>query len=156
MDGTPRNNGVVDLKLLSHPLRGRFPGATARAPGTYWLKVTYDSFASYRQTVRVAEKALELSIALKIEAVVTSVTVFASLRNSDPNYGVLRSGEPRGVFGAHDLVLERDVATVTLGSGAFSFLPPGSATLPAVYPWATEISSCVPRRGRTHPASTST
>ena len=94
------------------------------APGTYSLTVSHDGFAIWRRTVEAAAAPAELSVVLEIEAVAASVRVGASLRNSDPNYQALRNGQPRGVFRVHDLVLKRDVATLTFRSGAFSFAPP--------------------------------
>lgn len=93
--------------------------------GAYQLKVSHAGFEAFTQAVRLGEKAVELSIALKLEVVNTSVTVSSgTLRNSDPNYQALRKGQLQQLWRVNNLVLKRDVATFTFRSGSFSFLPP--------------------------------
>ena len=95
------------------------------AAGSYHLSVAHEGFDPFTQTVDLTAKPLELSIALKLETLKTSITVSAtSLRNSDPNYQSLRKGQLQQVWRVNNLVLKRDVATFTFRSGSFSFLPP--------------------------------
>ena len=95
------------------------------ATGSYRLSVSHEGFEPFTQTVELAAKPLELSIALKLETLKSSITVTsATLRNSDPNYQSLRKGQLQQVWRVDNLVLKRDVATFTFRSGSFSFLPP--------------------------------
>jgi hypothetical protein len=95
------------------------------AAGSYRLTVSHDGFENFTQEIKLGAQALELSIALKLEAVKTSVTVSSGiLRNSDPNYQALRKGQLQQVWRVNNLVLKRDTATFTFRSGSFSFLPP--------------------------------
>ena len=93
--------------------------------GAYRLAVSAPGFESVTKPVELGDKPVDLSIALELEGVKTSVTVTAgSLRNSDPNYQALRRGKLQKVWRVKDLVLKRDAATFTFRSGSFSFLPP--------------------------------
>jgi hypothetical protein len=94
------------------------------AAGSYRLTVSHDGFETAAQVVTLGDKPVELSVALKLEPLKTSVTVSSTQRNSDPNYQALRKGQLQQVWRVNNLVLKRDAATFTFRSGSFSFLPP--------------------------------
>src|SRR5262249_46193631 len=123
--GLPVPDAAVTLQAFTTATddHGRFHFDSVPS-GSYTLTVTSAGFTNYQQTVQLTDTPLNLNISLTLEGVATKVIVGASLRNSDPNYGALRSGQPRGVFHVHDLTLQRDVGTLTFRTGSFSFLPP--------------------------------
>jgi hypothetical protein len=95
------------------------------AAGSYRLTGSHAGLEDFTQSVDLGAKPVELSIALKLASINTSITVTSgTLRNSDPNYQALRKGQLQDVWRVNNLVLKRDVATFTFRSGSFSFLPP--------------------------------
>jgi hypothetical protein len=46
------------------------------------------------------------------------------MANSDPNYRALRDAKPEKTYAVSNLTLKRDAATIKLGSGRISFIPP--------------------------------
>ncbi len=104
--------------------RVRFDQLTA---GTYHIAVTKDGFEAWERTVEAGDQPVELAVALKLKVVTTTVQVSgrrSPLANSDPNYKALRGGKLTKVYRVENLVLKRDVGTLTFRSGSFSFLPP--------------------------------
>jgi Carboxypeptidase regulatory-like domain/Peptidase family M1 domain len=97
------------------------------APGSYRISVNKDGFDPWERTVAVGTAPVEVSVALKLKVVTTTVSISARrspLANSDPNYIAMRGGKLTKVYRVENLVLTRDVGKFTFRSGSFSFLPP--------------------------------
>ncbi len=95
--------------------------------GTYRISVTKTGFAPWEGHITVADRPVNLTVALKLNTLSTSVRVTARrspLANSDPNYQALRTSKLTRVYQVTNLVLTRDTGMFTFRAGSFSFLPP--------------------------------
>lgn len=95
--------------------------------GNYRVSVTKTGFAPWEGRITVADRPVNLTVALKLSTLSTSVKVTARrspLANSDPNYQALRTAKLSKVYQVSNLVLTRDSGTLVFRSGSFSFLPP--------------------------------
>lgn len=123
---------TVQGRSLAAPLQaatdasGRVRFDSVRA-GSYKVSVLKDAFDPWERTIAVSDQPVELSVALKLKMVTTTVQVSgrrSPLANSDPNYIALRTGKLIQVYRVNNFVLRRDVGAFTFRSGSFSFLPP--------------------------------
>jgi hypothetical protein len=101
-----------------------FPGVNS---GSYVLHIEREGFEPLEQLIEVADKDLTLALALAIAAQQAEVEVEGGrsrLANADPNYRALRDNQPLRTWHVENVVLKRDVGTLTLRSGTVGFLPP--------------------------------
>ncbi len=106
--------------------KGRF-SLDGLAAGPWDLTAEKNGFQRATQSVAVGDTNREVSIELKIAIVETSIEVVGKrsvLANSDPNYRALRSAMPNESYRVENIELKRDVGTITLRSGSFTFVPP--------------------------------
>ena len=117
--GEPRNATTND--------EGRFRVENL-APGRYTVNVSYSGFKSIdREVVIEATGTAAVEIRLEVAAPRAEISVGAKgavAPNSETNYRGLRDGEALETFAVSNLVIKRDVGTVTLRSGRISFLAP--------------------------------
>ena len=96
------------------------------AEGSYTVGVRRQGFETAEQQIVVKAGApANFTIQLKLAAQQTTLDVDSkrsSLENSDPNYRALRTAVPVGAYQVENLVLRRDIGTLTFRSGQFSFL----------------------------------
>jgi hypothetical protein len=122
LTGSP---GAEVRTSLSGP-DGQFHFADVQ-PGDYVLRVDHDGFESLLQQISVAGQDVSLALSLKIAAQQAAVEVEGGrsrLANADPNYRALRDNQPVKTWHVENVVLKRDVGTLTLRNGTVSFLPP--------------------------------
>jgi len=96
--------------------------------GSYTVSVRRQGFETAERQIEVKTGApANFTIQLKLAAQQTTLDVESkrsSLANSDPNYRALRAAVPAGAYQVENLVLKRDIGTLTFRSGQFSFLAP--------------------------------
>src|SRR6185369_8613796 len=130
--GAPVAGAAASVISSTLPPRDAFTDDQGRArfddltPGVYLVTVNSDAFLPFERGVTVADKAVDLTVGLKLKPVETTIEVKgrSRLANSDPNYQALRRRGLTRVYGVKNLTLTRDVATLEFRSGSFSFLPP--------------------------------
>lgn len=100
----------------------------ALAPGSYKLLAHRDGFSDVVEDVEIgAGKPAVVVISLNPAPQETEVEVSgkrSALANADPTYRALRDGTVTEVYAVRNLVLHRDLATLTLKSGVVGFTAP--------------------------------
>ncbi|MGA3025751.1 MAG: carboxypeptidase regulatory-like domain-containing protein [Bryobacteraceae bacterium] len=120
--GTPGGGAKTSLTGAD----GQFRFADVN-PGSYVLHIERDGFTPLEQLVSVADRDVTLALSLALAAQQAEVEVEGGrsrLANADPNYRALRDSQPVRTWRVENVVLKRDVGTLTLRSGTVSFLPP--------------------------------
>jgi hypothetical protein len=97
----------------------------------------------FEQSVAIVDKAIDITISLKLKPAETSVEVRgrSRLANSDPNYQALRGGALTHVYQVQNLVLARDVATSSSAPDRSASCRPCWAAWRSGYSWGTGTSS---------------
>jgi Carboxypeptidase regulatory-like domain len=130
-----RHESSGETKRAESDADGRF--SLELAPGVYQIEIALAGFATVERRVMVANAKNEsLEIKLELAATRTEVNVrdtSGEMANGDPNYRALREAQTAESFAVHDLVLRRDLGTLTLKSGVISFVRPvlGRVTMAA-------------------------
>ena len=105
---------------------GQFRFANVQ-PGVYTLHVERTGFDPLDRQITVADQDLNLTLSLVVAAQQAAVDVEggrSKLANADPNYRALRDNAGMKTWRVENVVLKRDVGTLTLRNGTVSFLPP--------------------------------
>jgi hypothetical protein len=95
--------------------------------GKYLVSAKHDGFADAQKPVEVKEQgetALEMELVIAAQETTVEVESHSSLANSDPNYRALRTAALTDSYVVENVVLKRDMGTITLKTGVMSFAPP--------------------------------
>jgi len=97
-------------------------------PGLYTLTITQNGFKKVDQQITIIDgKTANINVKLEISVGNTVINVegkASNLGNTDTNYRQLRDSQEFECYAVNNIVLKRDVGTVTLRSGIVGFLPP--------------------------------
>jgi hypothetical protein len=122
-----RSDTTGETRTVSTDEQGRFR-VEALVPGRYTLSISSSGFKTAERAATVEEgRTVSIEIKLEIAATREEISVGskgAFAANSDPNYRALRGASEFETFLVSGLRIKRDVGTLTLLSGAISFLPP--------------------------------
>jgi len=112
-------------------IKGTGQDGTAAFPdlpaGKYSITVRHDGFADAQKYVELTEKAdtnVEIDLVIAAQETTVEVESHSSLANSDPNYKRLRNAEIAETYRVENLIIKRDMGTITMKSGAISFTAP--------------------------------
>ncbi|HXJ39500.1 MAG TPA: carboxypeptidase-like regulatory domain-containing protein, partial [Bryobacteraceae bacterium] len=130
-----RSESSAEVQRTRSDDDGRF--SLELAPGSYQIQITLPGFVTVERRV-VVEESHPAVVDVKLDLAETRSEVSVrgkagGMGNSDPNYLALRDAQPKETFAVNNLVLKRDLGTLTLKSGRISFVPPvlGRVTMAA-------------------------
>ena len=95
--------------------------------GKYSITVNHDGFAAAQKSVELPEQgesSIEIDLVIAAQETTVEVESHSSVANADPNYKKLRNAGIDESYLVENIVLKRDVGTLTLKSGAISFAAP--------------------------------
>jgi hypothetical protein len=96
-------------------------------PGAYQIQIELAGFVTIERRIALEESHPQvLDIKLELAETRSEVSVRGKaegMANSDPNYRALRDAQTKETFAVNNLVLKRDLGTLTLKSGRISFVP---------------------------------
>ena len=121
-----RNDSTGDVRTASTDNEGRFKFDNL-SPGGYTIIVSHTGFKPVERGA-IVEAAHPATFEIRLEVIAPREKVEiggkgAVAPNSDPGYRQLRDGGEMEAYTVSNVVLQRDVGTITLRSGRVSFLP---------------------------------